>query len=162
MELARNNHSVDPSDTDSLSEVALPTVLHDDQYWPAAPMSLEDAGLSLPLVETIVCQCLLAEGTLSGRRLSEKVGLPFGIVENFLGGLRTRLVVAHARSAPLNDYYYSLTDAGQKRTLNSQKSFVYTGPAPVPMSEYLLSVEAQSNQYEAIERAQLTEAMAEI
>ena len=162
MELARNNHSVGPTDTDSLSEVALPTVLHDDQYWPAEPMSLEDAGLSLPLVETIVCQCLLAEGTLSGRRLSEKVGLPFGIVDNLLGGLRTRQIVAHARSAPLNDYYYSLTDAGQKRTLHSQKSFVYTGPAPVPMSEYLLSVEAQSNQYEAIERAQLTEAMSEI
>lgn len=172
MELARNSINSTVSglgssgdgtkDTDSLSSVALPSVLHEDQYWPDEPKSLKQTGLSEPLVESMICQVLLARGTLSGRKVAEDIGLPFGLVDNQLNGLRTRQLVAHARSAPLNDYYYSLTEAGQQRTLNGQKRFVYTGPAPVPMQDYLLSVEAQANQYEPIEREQLVEALSEI
>ncbi|MEZ6134763.1 MAG: hypothetical protein R3C53_07630 [Pirellulaceae bacterium] len=121
--------------------------MHDDHYWPAEPTSMEDTGLSESLIESLICQILLASGTLSGRRIAESVGLPFGIVDQQLGGMRTRQIIAHARSAPLNDYYYSLTEAGQRRTLNHQKVFTYTGVAPVPLNEYLLSVETQANQY---------------
>ena len=59
----------------------------------------------------------MATGTISGRKLAEAVGLPFGIIDQQLGGLRTRQLVAHARSAPLNDYYYALTENGQRRAL---------------------------------------------
>ncbi|MFN3188887.1 MAG: AAA family ATPase [Aureliella sp.] len=162
MELTRNRQTVKASDTDSMVASSLPSVMHEDHYWPAEPTSVEDTGLSEPLLESIICQILLASGTLSGRRVAEMIGLPFGIIDEKLAGLRTRQIVAHARSAPLNDYYYSLTEAGQQRTLNGQKAFKYTGPAPVPMAEYLLSVEAQANQYTPVEREQLTEALSEI
>lgn len=149
-------------DTSSIAGHELPSILHDDHYWPAEPNSLEETGLSESLVESLVCQVLLAGGTLSGRKIAEAVGLSFGIIDQQLGGLRTRQIVAHARSAPLNDYYYALTENGQRRALNHQKSFVYTGQAPVPLSEYLLSVEAQANQYVPVERAQLEEALSGI
>ncbi|MFK7738521.1 MAG: AAA family ATPase [Pirellulaceae bacterium] len=162
MELTRNQETLNRRDTDSISSSALPSVMHDDHYWPAEPTSLEDTGLSEPLLQSIVCQILLGSGTLSGRKVSELVGLPFGIIDALLGGLRTRQLVAHARSAPFNDYYYSLTDAGQQSTLNNQRNFKYTGPAPVPMSEYLISVEAQANQYAPIEKEQLLAALSGI
>lgn len=161
MSNARNSQFA-PRDTDTISTADLPSVLHDDHYWPAEPTSLEDTGLSESLVESLLCQILLASGTLSGRRIAETVGLPFGIVDQQLGGLRTRQLVAHARSAPLNDYYYSLTEAGQMRALHHQKVFTYTGAAPVPLSDYLLSVEAQANQYAPVERSMLVEALSEI
>ncbi len=123
---------------------------------------MEETGISESLVESLMCQILLSAGTLSGRKIAERIGLPFGIVDHQLGALRTRQIVAHARSAPLNDYYYSLTENGQRRTLHHQKICTYTGPAPVPLAEYLLSVEAQANQYEPVERAQLVEALSDI
>ncbi len=156
------NSQFAPRDTDSISGADLPSILHDDHYWPAEPTSLEDTGLSESLVESLLCQVLLASGTLSGRRIAECVGLPFGIVDQQLGGLRTRQIVAHARSAPLNDYYYSLTENGQRRALHHQKVFTYTGAAPVPLPDYLLSVEAQANQYAPVERGQLVDALSDI
>lgn len=161
MELSRNStgtSNVAPSTT----MPTLPSILHEDHFWPDEPCSVEDTGLSEPLIASIVCQVLMASGTLSGRKIAESVGLPFGIIESVLNGLRTRQIIAHARSAPLNDYYYSLTEAGQKRTLEGQKKFIYTGPAPVPMSDYVLSVEAQANQYEPVEQNQLLEALQDI
>lgn len=147
-------------DTSSIQASAnLPGVLHEDHFWPSEPTSLDDAGLSATLVESILCQTLLAVGTQSGRKLAESIGLPFAIIDQQLANLRARQLVAHARSAPLNDYYYALTENGHKRTLQHQQALRYTGLAPVPLSEYLLSVEAQANQYTPIERQQLLEAV---
>ncbi len=158
----QNRNSQFTRDTASISRHELPTILHDDHYWPAEPTCLEDAGISESLLESLLCQTLLATGTISGRKLAEAVGLPFGIIDQQLGGLRTRQLVAHARSAPLNDYYYALTENGQRRALHHQQSFTYTGQAPVPLNEYLLSVEAQANQYSPVERAQLIDALSDI
>ena len=157
----RNSQSLS-QDTACLSGNQLPSILHEDHYWPAEPRSIEDTGLSESLIESLICQILLASGTLSGRRISECIGLPFGVVDHQLSGLRTRQIIAHARSAPLNDYYYSLTEQGQRRTLGHQQVMTYTGVAPVPLSEYLLSVEAQANQFTPVERPQLVEALSHI
>lgn len=141
---------------------SLPSVMHDDCFWPSEPTSLEDAGIGETFVETLICQLLLSVGTLSGRKIAERIGLPFGIVDLQLAGLRTKQYIAHARSAPLNDFYYSLTENGQKRAVASQRNCSYLGPAPVPLSEYLLSVEAQANQFSPIGREQLLQALAGI
>lgn len=146
----------------ALGTCALPTILNDDQYWPTEPTSLEDAGLSEVFVESLICQVLLAVGTTSGRKLAERLGLPFGILDQQLGALRTRQIVAHARSAPLNDYYYSLTENGQNRAIAHRKSFSYVGPAPVPLADYVVSVEAQSSLFEPIRRDRLMGALSEI
>ncbi len=146
----------------TLASNALPGVLSDDQYWPPEPTSLEDAGLSETLVESLICQVLLAVGTTSGRKIAERLGLPFGILDQQLGALRTRQIVAHARSAPLNDFYYSLTENGQNRAIAHRKSFTYVGPAPVPLADYVVSVEAQASQFEPIRREQLIKALSDI
>lgn len=146
----------------TMSTAVLPTLLNDDQYWPPEPISLEDAGVSESLVESLICQLLLTVGTTSGRKIAERLGLPFGIIDQQLGALRTRQIVAHARSAPLNDFYYSLTENGQNRAIAHRKSFTYVGPAPVPLADYIVSVEAQATQFEPIRRDQLIKALSEI
>ena len=146
----------------TLSSAVLPGVLNDDQYWPPEPISLEDAGVSESLVESLICQLLLTVGTTSGRKIAERLGLPFGIIDQQLGALRTRQIVAHARSAPLNDFYYSLTENGQNRAISHRKSFTYVGPAPVPLADYIVSVEAQASQFEPIRRDRLIKALSEI
>lgn len=162
--MTENRHTIAATkDTKSLEfGRALPSVLHEGCFWPAEPTSLEDAGISEPFVESLICQLLLCVGTLSGRKIAERIGLPFGIVDLQLAGLRTRQYVAHARSAPLNDFYYSLTENGQKKAISSQQVFSYVGPAPVPLSDYILSVEAQANHFSPIGREQLLQSLSKI
>lgn len=146
----------------NMAKNILPSVLNDDQYWPCEPLSLEDSGLSETVVESLICQLMLTFGTISGRKISEHLGLPFGIVDQLLGALRTRQILAHARSAPFNDFYYSLTENGQNRAISHKKTFTYVGPAPVPLSDYIVSVEAQASQFEPVRREQLLKVLADI
>ncbi len=160
--IGSRNTSMLQTDTTSVSVAPLPSVLSEESYFPPEPASLEEAGLSEVLVESLICQHLMAAGTLSGRKVAERLGLPFGIIDQQMAALRTRQIIAHARSAPLNDYYYSLTEAGQKRAVGHQKIFSYIGPAPVPLADYITSVEAQATQFEPIRRDQLMSSLANI
>ena len=150
------------NDTASVVNDALPAVMNDDAFWPVDPTSLEEAGITETVLESLICQFLLNYGTLSGRNLSERTGLAYAIVEQMLATLRMRQVITHARPAPLNDFYYSLTDNGHKRALTHQKTCAYLGPAPVPLMDYSLSVEAQASHFEPITRRKLQAALAEI
>ncbi len=136
--------------------------LSEDAYCPPEPRSLEEIGIAESLLETICTQILLGVGTLSGRKISERMGLPFGLTDQLLAQLRVRQVVAHARPAPFGDYYYSLTEAGQKRAMNLQQSVSYVGPVPVTLAEYVLSVEAQSSNFDPVDRKQLMAALQQI
>jgi hypothetical protein len=149
-------------DTASFVGDVLPAILNEDSFWPAEPRNLQEAGLSELLLESLVCQLLLNAGTLSGRNLAERVGLSYGIIEQLLVGLRVRQLVTHARPAPLNDFYYSLTENGQKRALTHQKACSYSGPAPVPLADYVLSVEAQASHFEPVTETQLRAALADV
>jgi len=134
-------------------------LLTDDTYWPASPLDLAETGLSEPFVEALILKTLFATGTISGRGASEKVGLPFRIIEKILDNLRTRKFTIHVRPAPFNDYYYSLTEAGLSRANQAMQQCSYVGPAPVPLADYLLSVEAQAAGLTAVDRGQLKAAL---
>ncbi len=137
-------------DTSAVTSFGLPASLNEDAFWPYEPKTLEECGLSEMSVESLVLQTFLAIGTLTGRGMTDRVKLPFRIVEQQLAQLRVRQLVVHARPAPLNDFYYSLTENGQKRAQSYQKVMSYTGPAPVPLMDYVLSVEAQASNFEPI------------
>jgi len=76
--------------------------------------------------------------------------------------LRTRKIVGHISTAPLNDFVYTLTEIGLSRAREMLRDSGYVGPAPVRLSEYVLSVEAQSISHETPDRARLTTACAAI
>ena len=96
--------------------------MFDEAFWPAEPRTIEETGLTDSLIESLVCQVLQLSGTASGQRIAERVGLPFAIIEQMLGTLRTRQLVVHARPAAFNDYYYSLTENGRARAQQLQKT----------------------------------------
>lgn len=122
----------------------LAALLADDGFRPEEPKTLEDTQLSQTLVESILLKLLLNIGSMSGRKMAEHICLPFGVVEGILTSLRTRQVITHCGSAPLNDYNYTLTDQGRTRAQTYMQSCAYFGPAPVSLDDYITSVEAQS------------------
>jgi len=140
----------------------LAAILAEETFKPAEPSTLAETGLSEPLVESLICKHLLAGGQASGRTLAERLCLPYGVLEGELQRLRQRQFVTHTGAAPLNDYYYALTDQGRQRAQLFTEACAYVGPAPVPLEEYVLSVEAQSIRAEAPRRAQLEQAFSDI
>lgn len=140
----------------------LATLLAGEKFWPTEPHTLKETGLAEPLVEGLICKYLLTTGKSSGRKIAENVALPFAVLEPIFANLRTRQLVVHAGSAPLGDYYYTLTEEGRKQAQAFQRASAYVGPAPVPLADYVISVEAQAISDEAIRRDQLEDAFSDI
>jgi predicted ATPase with chaperone activity len=141
---------------------ALAMLLSEENFLPAMPRSIEETGLPSTLIESLICKYLSTVGSSSGRGIADNVCLPFGILENLFHNMRTRQLIVHTGSAPLNDYYYNLTDQGRDRTQAWMKACSYIGPAPVPLTDYVLSVEAQSIRAEAPRRSRLEKAFSDI
>ena len=154
MTTATENATIDPA--------LLRSLLTDSAFFPVEPASLEETGLSETLVQSLLCKQLAVAGNATGRGLAGSVCLPFGIVARCLDTLRSRKVVGHISTAPLNDFIYTLTEEGLSRAREMLRDSGYVGPAPVRLSEYVLSVEAQSISHEAPDRARLTRACAGI
>jgi predicted ATPase with chaperone activity len=150
------------NETQSFEPSLLGGLLSDDTFWPTQPNALEETGLSESFIESLVLKTVLVGGTVSGRNTAEQVGLAFRVIEPMLDILRTRKLVTHVRPAAFNDYYYSLTESGQRRAQGHMKQCSYVGPAPVPLEDYVLSVEAQAAGIEPIDRDQLQAALAKI
>ncbi len=140
------------SETEQMDSPILATFLADENFWPSEPHSLEETGLTEPFVESLIFKHLLLAGTGSGRAIADRICLPFGVLESFFSSLRARQLVVHAGPAPFNDYYYTLTESGRQHAQGQAQQCAYSGPAPVPLMDYVISVEAQAIRGEAIRR----------
>ncbi|MEZ6129382.1 MAG: AAA family ATPase [Planctomycetaceae bacterium] len=140
----------------------LALLLSGERFWPTDPRSIHDLGLSEPFLEGLVCKLLLSGGNASGRTVAAELCLPFKIAEATLERLRTRRLVTHAGSSSFNDYVYGLSDEGRKRAQSFHEECSYVGPAPVPLNDYIISVEAQAIGDEPIRRAELADAFQDI
>ena len=149
--------------TASLSEPTLiSALLGGERFWPTEPQTIEELGLSEPFLESLVCKMLLSGGNSSGRELAAMACLPFTIVEKLLTRLRTRLLVTHSGAGQFNDYVYCLTDEGRARAQAFHRDCAYVGPAPVPLMDYVISVEAQAIGDEPMRRGDLADAFQDI
>jgi hypothetical protein len=140
----------------------LAALMNQEGFRPGPPLTLTDAGLTESLVDSLVCKYLLVKGRVSGRTIANDLCLPFFILEPRLQALRTRTLVTHSSSAALNDFVYVLTDKGDQQAQNWMEACAYLGPAPVPLLDYVMSVEAQSIRAESPQREQLERTFAGI
>ncbi len=143
-------------------ESVLAAILSQENFWPAEPRSFAETGLPSSFVESLVCKRLHVVGLSSGRQLAKFFCLPFELIEDVLRKLRERQSVVHQGSAPLNDYTYALTDKGRERARAEMNACSYVGPAPVLLSDYIVSAEAQTIRAEAPKRKQLEAAFKDI
>src|ERR1700693_286949 len=142
--------------TENTTPIAsLAALLDRKSFVPAEPRTLEETGMSESLVEALILKHLAAVGGATGRNLSEHICLSFGIVEKILQRLRTRQFLAHRGPAALSDYIYGVTDRGQEEAQLQMAACAYRGAAPVPLTDYINSVDAQTITGEAPRRPQL-------
>jgi predicted ATPase with chaperone activity len=140
----------------------LAAIFSDDTFLPAEPNSIEETGLSATLIEGLICKSVLVVGSATGRQIAEQICLPFRTLEGLFRSLRQRQILVHSASAQMNDYYYTLTDQGRQWSQRLMEACAYVGPAPVPLVDYVVSVDAQTIRAEAPKRQHLTKAFADI
>jgi predicted ATPase with chaperone activity len=144
------------------SATLIATLLGDKGFQPLEAENLEQAGLSESLVEALICKHLKVRGNGSGRNLAEDICLPFHTLEERFQKLKSRKWLTHTGGAPLNDYMYTLTDLGRDQAELFHKTCAYAGPAPVPLNDYITSVDAQTITAESPQRQQLEAAFGDI
>ncbi len=113
-------------------------------FVPPEPETLEQTGLAPVQVEALALKYLLAVGAATGRQVAEQLHLPFGVLEGILRQMKLDQLVVYAKSAPMGDYLYQLTDMGRERARRYMQECSYHGAAPVPLEDYVKSVALQS------------------
>lgn len=131
-------------------------------FSPQTPKTLGETGLPDTFLDALICKTLLIAGTASGRALADDIAVPFGIMEDRFRDLRMRQLLSHKTSAALNDYVYVLSQQGKDFAQHCSEANAYIGSAPVPLADYISSVDAQSITTEVPKQAQLEHAFKDI
>jgi hypothetical protein len=115
-------------------------------FVPRAAETLEDTGLSSSMVDDMLLKRLFHGGPQTAGDIADKLALPFLTVLRNLNELR-RLHHTHVLGSAgygERNYIYTLTEEGQGRAAAALERNRYDGPAPVPLSDYVQSVAAQT------------------
>src|SRR5262245_64512836 len=102
---------------------------------PAAPMFLEDTGLSLDLILQLVLKHMHFAGELTGSELARRLGLRFTAIEAAVSALKAQHQIEIIGGTMLGpaSYRYRITDAGRTRVAIFLEHNQYVGVAPVPL-----------------------------
>jgi predicted ATPase with chaperone activity len=106
---------------------------------PAAPTTLEEAGLSLDLLLQLTLKTLHFAGELTGSALVDRLGVKFGVVEPALDQLKHQrhIEIVGGTYVGSTSYRYRITDAGRERVALFLAHNQYVGVAPVPLEQYV-------------------------
>ena len=115
-----------------------------ERFWPRGPRNLTDLGITDTEIISLVLKFLSHRGTESGSRIAVHVGLRYPVLEPMMRQLKADKLVLYKSSLPGGDYQYELTDLGCERALHLSQMCTYYGTAPVPLSQYIESVKAQT------------------
>jgi len=127
-------------------------IIHDEDLdhvfrkTPAAPGTIEETGLDYIQIENLVLKHAMFLGDFKLSDLSERVKLPYLVVERVLDNLKKdRLVeVKGASSYTSISYQYQITVAGREKGMQQLELSRYVGPAPVNLDAYTEMVELQT------------------
>lgn len=105
---------------------------------PSAPLTIEEAGLSLDLVVQLALKTLHFAGDLDGSELVKRLGLSFPVIEPALETLKKQhhCEIVGGGSIGCVSYRYRITGAGRERAALFLKTNQYVGVAPVPLQQY--------------------------
>jgi predicted ATPase with chaperone activity len=126
------------------------------------PRTIEETGLTFDFIASLLCKHLHVNGVADLQQLSENVALAGNILEIVLDDLRKQgRVEILAASSTSKGSRYALTDKGVAEALVALNKSGYTGPAPVPIEQYRLTVKAQSVQNCKITRTEVQKAFSD-
>jgi hypothetical protein len=131
-------------------------------FYPKAPRSLKDAGISADIAGRLILKLLAAWGSVTGRNIGAHIRIGFGMVEAVLQSLRKEQLVALKGDAIAGDYTYIITQKGMALAKDLSRECTYFGSAPVTLEQYLKAMEFQSVTGQVVRATDLKKAFSDL
>ncbi len=112
---------------------------------PLEPETIEQTGLPESSIEQLILKILYFRGDLYGQDLSGAIGLKFSVIHDIVDTLKLQHLIQVKHSMGMGNVgaVFALTESGRRRAHESLESNQYSGPAPVPLSQYAEMVRHQ-------------------
>jgi hypothetical protein len=126
-----------------VNEEALATFFHHD---PPPPQTVEETGLELSFLVDLALKHVAFLGEFTLPELSERMKLPFSVLEKAIEVLRKRqfVEVKGATQFTKATWRFTVTDPGKKQASELLDLCRYVGPTPVTFDAYRKMVELQT------------------
>ena len=130
------------------------------RWLPAAPVVLEDIGISEHQLVDMALRHVYLRGTCTIHLLSTLMKLSLEVTEALFRRLTDQQYI-EIRQMAGDDYVFSLSPAGRRTSAERSATMRYAGPTPVSLAAYTASVRAQAA-HVSINRAVLRRAFSDI
>jgi predicted ATPase with chaperone activity len=113
---------------------------------PSAPENLQQTGLTIGFLNNLILRTIYVRGGMLGLDVARLLCLPFKVIEESLGFLKTEKCVEVLGGDLIGriSYRFNLTELGRRRAQEAMKQCAYIGPAPVPLEDYVEQVYRQA------------------
>ena len=113
--------------------------------YPPVPLSLEDTGLPISLIEQILIKLLYFRTELSGRDLAKEMGVPYSLIDPLVEGFKRNHIIAVRRAFGIGSItsVLALSEAGRQLARQHLDVNHYAGQLPVPLDQYTEVVRMQ-------------------
>jgi hypothetical protein len=133
----------DPPPTDEES-----TPVEKNHYSPRVPVRWEDLGLDLPSIFNLTLRTIFTRGQMTGGDLAREMTVPFAVVNPVFQAMRKQslidIVGQRGSSGDASFIYEIKPPKGTSAVQEAMEKTSYIGPAPVPFTDYVEAVLAQT------------------
>ena len=133
----------DPPPTD---DEGLP--VEKNHFSPRIPVRWEDLGLDLPFLFDLTLRTIFTRGQTTGGELAREMAIPFAVINPVFQAMRKQslidIVGQRGSSGDASFVYEIKPPKGTSAVSDSMDKTTYVGPAPVPFTDYVESVLAQT------------------
>ncbi len=128
-------------------------------FWPQSPRNIQEAGLSVAMVEELILKAVFFAGEMRGIDLVNRLALPSAIVDEVIEGLRRQKYLdirgGGASGVGKSTMIYQLTSFATELMRQILDRNRYNGPAPVPIEDWVYAVRKQTVRGNRITRARM-------
>jgi len=129
------------------------------RFWPQAPRTLEEAGLTVSMVEELILKAIFFAGEMRGMDIANRLKLPSTIIDEVIEGLRRQKYVdirgGGGAGVGKTTMIYQLTSFSTELMRQILDRNRYNGPAPVSLQEWIAAVKKQTVRGNRITRAKM-------
>jgi predicted ATPase with chaperone activity len=133
-------------DAPPTEEEAIPAT--GNAYVPRVPTRWEDLGLELPFLFELALRTIYTRGHITGAELAHSMTVPFAVINPVFQAMRKQslvdIVAQRGNSGDAGFVYAIKPPKGEDALRDALDKTSYVGPAPVPFSDYVESVMAQT------------------
>jgi hypothetical protein len=119
-----------------------------NHFSPRVPVRWEDLGLDLPFLFDLTLRTIFTRGQMTGGDLAREMCLPFAVINPVFQAMRKQslidIVGQRGSSGDASFIYEIKPPKGTSAVSEAMDKTAYVGPAPVPFSDYVESVLAQT------------------